>query len=93
MVCGLDCDWPRPKIIKLGLGQAKLVVKVADNCLSRPLPGLAVHCQYMSNSHLGFRSFKGKVLELLSPNLVCRLIGSVACLGLLLAVVPLLLTE
>ena len=34
-----------------------------------------------------------KVLELLSPNLVCRLIGSVACLGLLLAVVPLLLTE
>ena len=41
----------------------------------------------------GFRSFKGKVLELLSPNLVCRLIGSVACLGLLLAVVPLLLTE
>ena len=38
----------------------------------------------------GFRSFKGKVLEL---NLVCRLIGSVACLGLLLAVVPLLLTE
>ena len=41
----------------------------------------------------GFRSFKGKLLELLSPNLVCRLIGSVACLGLLLAVVPLLLTE
>ena len=44
-------------------------------------------------SRMVFRSFKGKVLELLSPNLVCRLIGSVACLGLLLAVVPLLLTE
>ena len=43
--------------------------------------------------HAGFRSFKGKVLELLSPSLVSRLIGSVACLGLLLAVVPLLLTE
>ena len=43
MVCGLDCDWPRPKTIKLGLGQAKSVVKVADNCLSRPLTGLAVH--------------------------------------------------
>ena len=47
----------------------------------------------MSGVPHGFRSFKGKVLELLSPNLVCRLIGSVACLGLLLAVVPLLLTE
>ena len=47
----------------------------------------------MSSVTHGFRSFKGKVLELLSPNLVCRLIGSVACLGLLLAVVPLLLTE
>ena len=47
----------------------------------------------MSGVMHGFRSFKGKVLELLSPNLVCRLIGSVACLGLLLAVVPLLLTE
>ena len=47
----------------------------------------------MSGITHGFRSFKGKVLELLSPNLVCRLIGSVACLGLLLAVVPLLLTE
>ena len=47
----------------------------------------------MSGVTDGFRSFKGKVLELLSPNLVCRLIGSVACLGLLLAVVPLLLTE
>ena len=47
----------------------------------------------MSGVTHGFRSFKGKVLELLSPNLVCRLIGSVACLGLLLAVVPLLLTE
>ena len=47
----------------------------------------------MSGVAHGFRSFKGKVLELLSPNLVCRLIGSVACLGLLLAVVPLLLTE
>ena len=45
----------------------------------------------MSGVTHGFRSFKGKVLELLSPNLVCRLIGSVACLGLLLAVVPLLL--
>ena len=43
----------------------------------------------MSGVTHGFRSFKGKVLELLSPNLVCRLIGSVACLGLLLAVVPL----
>ena len=47
----------------------------------------------MSGVTHGFRSFKGKVLELLSPNLVCRLIGSIACLGLLLAVVPLLLTE
>ena len=47
----------------------------------------------MSGVTHGFRSFKGKVFELLSPNLVCRLIGSVACLGLLLAVVPLLLTE
>ena len=47
----------------------------------------------MSGVTHGFRSFKGKVLELLSPNLVCRLIESVACLGLLLAVVPLLLTE
>ena len=47
----------------------------------------------MSGVTHGFRSFKGKVLELLSPNLVYRLIGSVACLGLLLAVVPLLLTE
>ena len=47
----------------------------------------------MSSVTHGFRSFKGKVLELLSPNLVCRLIGSVACLGLLLAVVLLLLTE
>ena len=47
----------------------------------------------MSGVTHGFRSFKGKVLELLLPNLVCRLIGSVACLGLLLAVVPLLLTE
>ena len=47
----------------------------------------------MSGVTHGFHSFKGKVFELLSPNLVCRLIGSVACLGLLLAVVPLLLTE
>ena len=47
----------------------------------------------MSGVTHGFRSFKGKVLELLSPNLVCWLIGSVACLGLLSAVVPLLLTE
>ena len=47
----------------------------------------------MSGVTHGFRSFKGKVLELLSSNLVCRLIGSVACLGLLLAVVPHLLTE
>ena len=47
----------------------------------------------MSGVTHGFHSFKGKVLEPLSPNLVCRLIGSVACLGLLLAVVPLLLTE
>ena len=54
----------------------------------------AVRCPApMSGVTHGFRSFKGKVLELLSPNLVCRLIGSVACLGLLLAVVPLLLTE
>ena len=52
----------------------------------------AVRCPMSGVMH-GFRSFKGKVLELLSPNLVCRLIGSVACLGLLLAVVPLLLTE
>ena len=43
----------------------------------------------MSGVTHGFRSFKGKVLELLLPNLVCRLIGSVACLGLLLTVVPL----
>ena len=43
--------------------------------------------------HAWFPLIKGKVLELLSRNLVCRLIGSVACLGLLLAVVPLLLTE
>ena len=50
-------------------------------------------CRPMSGVTHGFRSFKGKVLELLSPNLVCRLIGSVACLGLLLAVVPLFLTE
>ena len=63
----------------------------------RPMPD--VRCPMsdvrrpMSGVTHGFRSFKGKVLELLSPNLVCRLIGSVACLGLLLAVVPLLLTE
>ena len=44
----------------------------------------------MSGVTHGFRSFKGKVLELLSPNLVCR---PVACLGLLLAVVSVLLTE
>ena len=50
MVCGLDCDWPRPKTIKLGLGQAKSVVKVADNCLSRPLTGLAVHT--LTTEHL-----------------------------------------
>ena len=56
MVCGLDCDWPRPKIIKLGLGQAKLVVKVADNCLSRPLPGLAVHWVYVRLPHPRFGS-------------------------------------
>ena len=78
------------------------------NCviMSTPLGGgyiifgfFAVRCpasdvrRPMSGVTHGFRSFKGKVLELLSPNLVCRLIGSVACLGLLLAVVPLLLTE
>ena len=45
MVCGLDRDWPRPKTIKLGLGQAKSVVKVADNCLSRPLTGLAIQIE------------------------------------------------
>ena len=56
----------------------------------RPVSGVR---RPMSGVTHGFRSFKGKVLELLSPNLVCRLIGSVACLGLLLAVVPLLLTE
>ena len=74
--------------------------------MSTPLGGgyiifafFAVRCpmsgvrRLMSGVTHGFRSFKGKVLELLSPNLVCRLIGSVACLGLLLAVVPLLLTE
>ena len=67
--------------------------------MSTPLGGgyiifafFAVRCPASGVTH-GFRSFKGKVLELLSPNLVCRLIGSVACLGLLLAVVPLLLTE
>ena len=58
--------------------------------LRRPMSGVL---RPMSGVTHGFRSFKGKVLELLSPNLVCRLIGSVACLGLLLAVVPLLLTE
>ena len=57
-----------------------------------PMSGVGVRRQMSGVTH-GFRSFKGKVLELLSPNLVCRLIGSVACLGLLLAVVPLLLTE
>ena len=48
----------------------------------------AVRCpaSRMVSAHL-------KEKYLLSPNLVCRLIGSVACLGLLLAVVPLLLTE
>ena len=55
-------------------------------------PPSDVRCPMSGVTH-GFRSFKGKVLELLSPNLVCRFIGSVACLGLLLAVVPLLLTE
>ena len=76
-----------------------------DFIMSTPLGGgyiifafFAVRCpasgrRPMSGVTHGFRSFKGKVLELLSPNLVCRLIGSVACLGLLLAVVPLLLTE
>ena len=59
------------------------VVRCPMSGVRRPMSGI---------TH-GFRSFKGKVLELLSPNLVCRLIGSVACLGLLLAVVPLLLTE
>ena len=59
------------------------VVRCPMSGVQRPMSGV---------TH-GFRSFKGKVLELLSPNLVCRLIGSVACLGLLLAVVPLLLTE
>ena len=84
-------------------------LKSANNSLiimSTPLGGgyiifafFAVRCPVsdvrrpMSGVTHGFRSFKGKVLELLSPNLVCRLIGSVACLGLLLAVVPLLLTE
>ena len=62
---------------------------VADH-VRRPVSGVR---RPMSGVTHGFRSFKGKVLELLSPNLVCRLIGSVACLGLLLAVVPLLLTE
>ena len=78
----------------------------ASVIMSTPLGGgyiifafFAVRCPMsgvrrpMSGVTHGFRSFKGKVLELLSPNLVCRLIGSVACLGLLLAVVPLLLTE
>ena len=77
-----------------------------NRIMSTPLGGgyiifafFAVRCPMsgvrrpMSGVTHGFRSFKGKVLELLSPNLVCRLIGSVACLGLLLAVVPLLLTE
>ena len=80
--------------------------KVDSIIMSTPLGGgyiifafFAVRCPLsdvrrpMSGVAHGFRSFKGKVLELLSPNLVCRLIGSVACLGLLLAVVPLLLTE
>ena len=79
---------------------------VHSNCYVHPPGGgyiifafSAVRCPLsdvrrpMSGVMHGFRSFKGKVLELLSPNLVCRLIGSVACLGLLLAVVPLLLTE
>ena len=81
-------------------------VKTQCLVMSTPLGGgyiifafFAVRCPLsdvrrpMSGVTHGFRSFKGKVLELLSPNLVCRLIGSVACLGLLLAVVPLLLTE
>ena len=68
-------------IISTPLGGGYIIF--AFSAVRRPMSGV---------TH-GFHSFKGKVLELLSPNLVCRLIRSVACLGLLLAVVPLLLTE
>ena len=93
----------KKKFLKFELEQRKFRPSVI---MSTPLGGgyiifafFAVRCPMsgvrrpMSGVTHGFRSFKGKVLELLSPNLVCRLIGSVACLGLLLAVVPLLLTE
>ena len=70
-------------IMSTPLGVDILFLLFSPSDVRRPMSGV---------TH-GFRSFKGKVLELLSPNLVCRLIGSVACLGLLLAVVPLLLTE
>ena len=70
-------------IMSTPLGVDILFLLFLPSSVRRPMSGV---------TH-GFRSCKGKVLELLSPNLVCRLIGSVACLGLLLAVVPLLLTE
>ena len=70
-------------IMSTPLGMDILFLLFPPSNVRRPMSGV---------TH-GFRSFKGKVLELLSPNLVCWLIGSVACLGLLLAVVPLLLTE
>ena len=81
-------------VLDLDLGEVSLRL-----IMSTPLVGGYIIFAFsavwrpMSGVTHGFRSFKGKVLELLSPNLVCRLIGSVACLGLLLAVVPLLLTE
>ena len=78
---GGSCFIDECVIMSTPLGDGYIIF--AFSAIRRPMSGV---------TH-GFRSFKGKVLELLSPNLVCRLIGSVACMGLLLAVVPLLLTE
>ena len=82
--------FPCPLLCPPPWGVDILFLLFSPSDVRRPMSGVR---RPMSGVMHGFRSFKGKVLELLSPNLVCRLIGSVACLGLLLAVVPLLLTE
>ena len=99
--------WKSSDVVRFDLGPLRQgqmrVAKCLQLLLCPPPWGVDIFCFFrrpmsgvrrpMSGVTHGFRSFKGKVLELLSPNLVCRLIGSVACLGLLLAFVPLLLTE
>ena len=83
-------QWTKELLIFMSTPLGGGYIIFAFSAVRRPMSGVR---RPMSGVTHGFRSFKGKVLELLSPNLVCRLIGSVACLGLLLAVVPLLLTE